>query len=612
MRKLNERGITLISLIVTVIVMIILAFVTTNMFIGDHGIFRRTEEAANLYKNAVDKENHSLNEIDKEYDRIINNKPAGEIKFAINFIDINEGENVKGNAIVNLYSDSECNNLLKQIKISPSDASDEYSYRTEEALESGTYYVRLEQAPENYSMYGDDIVKKEVKAGANFTTWNLFVMSSVLPSYGHNINLSKTNEVPKEGYDDRLIEFEFENRVGNPSLQEEVDLDNGIEIYEIAKYDETTNKYTYINGMENYNLPELSSVDVQEIYALASLGVDYKKSYIAKMINEAINQEVEKGTIEQIYNNEGSGNGVYFIRPKEEVYGNKYKYRFEPFILVPAIEESQTGNKYSHFKMEMLWKYERRYGTVEIVNNLEEYNEHLKEVIVAYEITAEDEGEMVYSDVVVEKMKAQGVTSTLVENIPAGSNVTIKNIYCSLGCAIVTDEIMTTEVLPDDIVGVDFGYGMTIMGGASNKHGKAYVSIKNKYDKANSTWKLYNGDSYASSLNMNMRTENRKVVLSIKNTDAKDCFVRLKVLSKEQIGSNEALVAGWRIDYDDYYYYDSVLQNNEATKELEFTIPEEEKDFNVIIVVESVVPYYSVEDGTAYADWDSVEEGGAE
>lgn len=72
MNKKNQEGITLIALIITVIVMIILAFVTTNMFIGDNGIFRKTEEGAEIYKNSANNEAEGLNDLDKKIEDIIN------------------------------------------------------------------------------------------------------------------------------------------------------------------------------------------------------------------------------------------------------------------------------------------------------------------------------------------------------------------------------------------------------------------------------------------------------------------------------------------------------------------------------------------------------------
>lgn len=50
MRKTKEKGITLIALIITIIVMIILAGVAINGLIGENGIFKATVTSAEKYE----------------------------------------------------------------------------------------------------------------------------------------------------------------------------------------------------------------------------------------------------------------------------------------------------------------------------------------------------------------------------------------------------------------------------------------------------------------------------------------------------------------------------------------------------------------------------------
>ncbi len=67
----RSQGITLIALIITVIVMLILAAVAINMTIGDNGIFKKSDEGAQIYKNSANNEAASLNGIDKEMGDLI-------------------------------------------------------------------------------------------------------------------------------------------------------------------------------------------------------------------------------------------------------------------------------------------------------------------------------------------------------------------------------------------------------------------------------------------------------------------------------------------------------------------------------------------------------------
>ena len=67
----NRKGITLIALIITVIVMLILAGVALSAISGDAGLFSRVQKTAELYNNQVQDEADILNKIidmlDEEY-----------------------------------------------------------------------------------------------------------------------------------------------------------------------------------------------------------------------------------------------------------------------------------------------------------------------------------------------------------------------------------------------------------------------------------------------------------------------------------------------------------------------------------------------------------------
>ena len=73
----NERGITLIVLVITVIVMIILAAIVINAAIGEGGLIGRAEDATNRHIEAENHELNVLNRIDSKYDQIANRIDGG-------------------------------------------------------------------------------------------------------------------------------------------------------------------------------------------------------------------------------------------------------------------------------------------------------------------------------------------------------------------------------------------------------------------------------------------------------------------------------------------------------------------------------------------------------
>ncbi len=65
-QKLKEKGITLIALVVTIIILLILAGVTLNMAMSGDGLFSRARNAADKYKKTQEDEQDLISEIGKE------------------------------------------------------------------------------------------------------------------------------------------------------------------------------------------------------------------------------------------------------------------------------------------------------------------------------------------------------------------------------------------------------------------------------------------------------------------------------------------------------------------------------------------------------------------
>ena len=60
MKIYNEKGITLIALVITVILMLILAGVAISALTGDGGLFDKSLKSAEAYEDASQKEENKL------------------------------------------------------------------------------------------------------------------------------------------------------------------------------------------------------------------------------------------------------------------------------------------------------------------------------------------------------------------------------------------------------------------------------------------------------------------------------------------------------------------------------------------------------------------------
>lgn len=72
----NQKGITLIALVITIIVLLILAGVAISLTIGNNGLFNRAQNAADTWgegeQNTYNAMNQAVTEYDSVYDRYIN------------------------------------------------------------------------------------------------------------------------------------------------------------------------------------------------------------------------------------------------------------------------------------------------------------------------------------------------------------------------------------------------------------------------------------------------------------------------------------------------------------------------------------------------------------
>ena len=69
----GQKGITLVALVITIIVLLILAGITISLTLGQDGIIKRAEEAGQNYVDAAEAEKTQLQEFDNTANKIIYN-----------------------------------------------------------------------------------------------------------------------------------------------------------------------------------------------------------------------------------------------------------------------------------------------------------------------------------------------------------------------------------------------------------------------------------------------------------------------------------------------------------------------------------------------------------
>ena len=74
---LKEKGITLIALVVTIVVLLILAGVSINAIFSENGIIKRAQDAQNKMDQAAENDQKGINELGNWLDSKINGNSGG-------------------------------------------------------------------------------------------------------------------------------------------------------------------------------------------------------------------------------------------------------------------------------------------------------------------------------------------------------------------------------------------------------------------------------------------------------------------------------------------------------------------------------------------------------
>ena len=146
--------------------------------------------------------------------------------------------------------------------------------------------------------------------------------------------------------------------------------------------------------------------------------------------------------------------GMYLVQA-ETVQSDEYTYDFTPYLV------SLPNNYYSKENPDDTWVYDvttgmkpqqtQRYGDLEIFKDLTEYNASLKDALFVFQVEGTRNGEQVYSDVVSIKFNQAGKKSVLVKHLPAGTEVTVKEVYAGGSYSNTSGDTQKAEIVAEGI-----------------------------------------------------------------------------------------------------------------------------------------------------------------
>lgn len=233
------------------------------------------------------------------------------------------------------------------------------------------------------------------------------------------------------------------------SLEIPVDVYKVADITEEAVYD-TTN-YT---DFADLGLEKVSSTTTAEEWA--QMAEDAMKIVEDKKIAPTADVKVTKpaGATESTGVISNLETGMYLVQA-ETVQTSEYTYDFTPYLV------SLPNNYYSKENPDDTWVYDvttgmkpqqtQRYGDLEIVKDLTEYNASLKDALFVFQVEGTRNGEQVYSDVVSIKFNQAGEKSVLVKHLPAGTVVTVKEVYAGGSYSNTSGDTQETMIVAEGV-----------------------------------------------------------------------------------------------------------------------------------------------------------------
>ena len=256
---------------------------------------------------------------------------------------------------------------------------------------------------------------------------------------------------------------------GDGSFAELAQLSVPVSLYRVAAVNEY-GEYTEEPGFEALELGNISSETSAEEWkekAASAMEVVTAAEDAGTPMQAAASTEIKAEAAGGVLTAAVSGleTGMYLVAA-EDVHSDLHIYSFQPYLLSLPDNyyydgEEVEGSDIWVYDVETGLKPEQtpRYGDLEIIKRLTSYNETLQGASFVFSVEAELDGENVYSDVVSIVFDGPGTKSVLVEDLPAGSVVTVTEVYSgagyspSEGTAVSQTVTIIADPIGDEITG---------------------------------------------------------------------------------------------------------------------------------------------------------------
>lgn len=222
-----------------------------------------------------------------------------------------------------------------------------------------------------------------------------------------------------------------------------------VSLYRIASVDDA-GVYTGTEGFESV-AERFSSVETAE--ELEDLSAE------AAEIIAGQTEPAEAAAVITVENGSGTAEGLetgLYLALSENARTEYYEYTFQPSLVTLPGPQDESGWTYD---AAAVLKPERnpRYGSLRVVKTLDSYNESLGPVTFVFQIEGTDDaGQVVYSNVVATTHSSAGVESAVAEHIPAGTHVTVTEVYSGASYELTSSGTDMGVIAADEELSMEF------------------------------------------------------------------------------------------------------------------------------------------------------------
>lgn len=233
--------------------------------------------------------------------------------------------------------------------------------------------------------------------------------------------------------------------------------DFSVKLYKVASVDQ--------NGV--YNVTDDFSKLESKIANINSETTADEWSNLAESATEIMTEGnlSEYKTVEIVKGNgklEDVDTGLYLVYA-EDAKSVKYGYSFVPYLLAAPNNIYATSGSgddswiYEGIDISLKPEQYELKGDLEITKILTTYNKALGVPLFVFDVEAfDEEGKVVFSDVVSIAFDSAGTRKAIVQDIPAGAKVTVTEVYAGASYEITSDSSLDVTIVAEDVVGVDF------------------------------------------------------------------------------------------------------------------------------------------------------------